>query len=353
MQNTMRRRARSMVAAGLLLVAVGVAQADVRYTITDLGTLGGTESRAASINNRGQVVGISHTPDNSAIHAFIWSNGMMTDLGTLPGEAHSFAYGINEGGQVVGDSWTSGAGRAFLYSNGLMTDIGTLGGDTATARAINDSGQIVGESSPAGNNGWHAFSFSAGQMTDLGTLGGANSSAWSINNAGQITGGSDMPNGSTHVFLYAQGTMKEVPGSTSAFSYGYSINASGEIVGEDERAFLSSGGQMKTLGPGIAFSINAGGEAVGWAYDRATDYFLARIWTDNQWQDLNQFIDPSLGWRLTESSDINDLGQIVGRGINPDGVLHAYLLTPIPEPGSIAVMSLGLLVLTRRRRLSV
>jgi probable HAF family extracellular repeat protein len=350
MHNRFHRRVGRAVAAGLLLLATNLAHAELRYTITDLGTLGGTESRAASINNRGQVVGISHTPDNSAIHAFIWSNGIMTDLGTLPGEAHSFAYGINEGGQVVGDSWTSGAGRAFLYSNGLMTDIGTLGGDTATARAINDSGQIVGESSPAGNNGWHAFSFFAGQMTDLGTLGGPNSSAWAINNSGQITGGTDMPNGSTHVFLYDQGTMKEVLGSTSAFSYGYSINASGDIVGEDGGAMLYSHGQMKPLGPGIAFSINASGDAIGWAYDRPTDYFLAQIWTDNQWQDLNQFIDPSLGWRLTESSDINDLGQIVGRGINPDGVLHAYLLTPIPEPGSIAVMGSGLLFLIRRRR---
>jgi probable HAF family extracellular repeat protein len=57
----------------------------VPYTVTDLGTLGGTFSFAQSINDAGQVVGWSATTGDAAIHATLWSGGTITDLGTLGG----------------------------------------------------------------------------------------------------------------------------------------------------------------------------------------------------------------------------------------------------------------------------
>src|SRR3954454_16188201 len=78
----------------------------------------------------------------------------MTDLGTLPGGSFSLGQSINNAGQVVGTASTSTLGpfHAFLYSNGQMTDLNdwidpTLGITLEEATAINNSGQIVANSS--------------------------------------------------------------------------------------------------------------------------------------------------------------------------------------------------------------
>jgi probable HAF family extracellular repeat protein len=75
------------------------------YAITDLGTLGGTFSQANGINNSGVVTGFSTPPGGTAVHAFRWQNGVMTDLGTLggpniftPDDNHL----ISESGAIVG-----------------------------------------------------------------------------------------------------------------------------------------------------------------------------------------------------------------------------------------------------------
>ena len=142
-----------------LLVAVlvypGPASAQVTWRITDLGTLGGTHSLAAGINNLGQVVGTSNIapPRVGEVHAFLWTakDGMI-DLGTLGG-AWSEASGINNRGQVVGYSDTAPPvelhwPHAFLWTaEGGMVDLGTLPGYVISwASGINNRGQVVGTS---------------------------------------------------------------------------------------------------------------------------------------------------------------------------------------------------------------
>jgi probable HAF family extracellular repeat protein len=74
--------------------------------MTDLGTLGGTFSGAAGINDRGQIAGsstLSNVP-GSAQHAFLWQDGVMVDLGTLGGGDLSSGFQINNQGHVVGQA---------------------------------------------------------------------------------------------------------------------------------------------------------------------------------------------------------------------------------------------------------
>ena len=170
--------------------------------ITNLGTLPGrVGSTAHCINDNGQIVGESASAyDNFQLglaHAFLWKNGVMTDLGTLPGGSNSYigsyADGINNAGQIVGYSLTaSGDTHAFLWKNGVMSDLGTLGGSESYANGINNAGQIVGSSFNASESE-HAFLWQNGVMTDIGSLSKgsykyASDSAYGINNAGQIVG---------------------------------------------------------------------------------------------------------------------------------------------------------------------
>ena len=151
-----------------------------------LGTLGGNDTFATGINDSGQVVGESNSKiDSQVFHAFITGpNGVgMTDLGTLDGgNGYSSATGINDAGQVVGySSNAGGSSRAFVTGpNGVgMTDLGTLpGGSYSAATGINAAGQVVGYSVTAGGE-FHAFITgpNGGGMTDFGTFGGSDSQA--------------------------------------------------------------------------------------------------------------------------------------------------------------------------------
>ncbi len=88
-----------------------------------------------------------------------------------------------------------------------MKDLGTLGGSIASGWAINEAGQVTGESDTfAGAR--HAFLY--GQMTDLGTLGGYTSQGFGINNSGEVVGDAGTAIDSSHAFLYTEGQMYDL-----------------------------------------------------------------------------------------------------------------------------------------------
>ena len=353
------------------------------YTVTDLGTLGGPSSSATGINANGQVIGYAQNAAGYE-HAFLWSSsGGMQDLGTLGGSGFegsqglmegSQALGINNSGQVVG--WAANSSEwahAFLWtSGGGMQDIGTLGGSSSWAYGINDSGQIVGYGASIPTNSTHAFLWaSGGGMQDLGTLpGGSESWAFGISNSGQVVGSAvSNSNGDYHAFLWgSSGGMQDLGtlGGSSSNSQANGINNSGQVVGYSGSSsgtghvfvWTSSGGMQDpgTL-PNYSYNgtyatgINNNGQVVGYG-ENSRDIDHAFLYSNGTMIDLNSLI-PS-GWTLNQATAINDNGLIVGYGVNPSGHTDAFLLTPIPEPSTFALLGIGAISLLgfawRRRR---
>jgi len=237
----------------------------VRGLLRDLGTLGGSDAQALAINYRAQATGGSAIAGDEFTHAFLYSDGVMTDLGTLGG-LNSVGSGINAKGQVTGradvapSSLNCGSpnGHAFLYEHGKMLDLGTLsGGCSSLGTAINDAGQIIGQSDLNGFEGQHAFLWSDGVMQDLGTLGGY-SFPIGLNYKGQVVGSSIANDGQIHAFLYTDGTMYDLNQLViglegTLLSVANGINDRGQIVATGcEHTLLCQAFRLdpvSTLGP--------------------------------------------------------------------------------------------------------
>lgn len=164
----MPRNARLAIAL-LILSSVATGVAAQSYTVTDLGSLGGTPT-AFAINDSGEVVGASRTVDSTVTHAFYWTAATgMVDIGTMGGNL-SQAFGLNSHGAIVGTSnlTVNANGVAFVWlAESGFHDLGSNG----DAYSINDRGQIV---AVAGNDQVAFVLSEAAGRVFLGTLGGSN-----------------------------------------------------------------------------------------------------------------------------------------------------------------------------------
>jgi probable HAF family extracellular repeat protein len=347
----------------LVLLLSVVACASAQYLLTDLGSMGGQWSEAFAVNNVGHVSGHAATSTN-AERAFAW-DGAMHDLGTLE-NGGTRAYALNDSGQLAGSSDISVGFHAFFYTSGAMADLGTLGGSNSVAHGISNAGWVVGNAQLASGHS-HGFLWNGTNMTDLGTLGGSDSGASDINNLGQVSGGATNARGGSRPFFWSSSSGMVDLGLLGTYTSGgaRAINDHGVVVGscDDEviraQAFWWDG----TIHPlpilpidppedpgqaAEAWGVNNHDQIVGYSeYGRFGAH--AVLWdTDGHISDLHQYL---VGWQGSYATGINDSGQIVGMGTNPQGRLRGFLLTPVPEPATILglVGSIGWFWLRKQR----
>jgi probable HAF family extracellular repeat protein len=294
--------------------------------LVEVGTLGGGyNSLAWAVNDSGEVVGFSTTtvPDDYGMilqlglpyayqtRAFVWKEGRIEDLGTLGGP-DAMAFGINEGGQIIGNSYTSSeistvcglTTGGFLWERGKMMNLGSLGGTCTQVSAINNRGQVVGSSFLAGDAVLHPFLWERGRLIDLGTSGGNFASANFVNEAGDIAGvqtvaGND---GIVHATIWSRGRVFDLgaPGPGQC-SYAWGINARRQVVG------LTSND--------CDFNDELSLRAFLWEPGRPM-------------VDVNTLISPGLGIQLRNIATINDRGEMAAVAAFANGDHRPVILVP-------------------------
>ncbi len=318
---------KSILVAIVFLFVVSPLRAEILYNIIDLG---GGEWR--DLNNSGQVVGSWG----------YWKNGVLTGGGASP---DSF-YAINDSGQMTGIHHQSGG--AFVQDvSGNRTYI-----PVGIPSAINNLGQVAGSGNLCR---WD----SVNGLESLMRSGYANG----INNNGEIAG-TLVSGGYIWAFIWDEDDGFNVFGNIGSDAYG--INDSGQVVGYIDNSLVGKpafiwdenngmryldslypdGGDTWNGVTSMALGINNDGVIVGNIRNGFTQVDHAVIWNINgEVSDLNELIDPTLGWNLDKAVAINDNGWIIGQGISPEGLEHGFLL--VPEPSTLLLFVFGAVMLRR------
>jgi probable HAF family extracellular repeat protein len=328
--------------------------------IVNLGTLGGNESAAAAVNDRGDVVGaaLTSTPDpfpgrcpmvcdffifgnGTEPHAFLWRDGRMQDLGTLGGP-DSGAFFVNDLGDIAGASdvdytvnpVTQGPTvHPFVWRRGQMLDLvavappGMFGGTYGIVSALNDRGQVAGTMNLSGDTTWHSFLWQEGSITDLGTLGGINTTAEWMNRAGHVVGRSD------------------VTAICSACSVGNQQQLHHPFLWRDNT--ITDLGLLYDDTAGTAYNINDKDQVIGITKTCTAvepndacegQVSHAFLWENGSIVDLQSLLIPSSDVTLdcptngpfgcVGAYNINDRGEIAAQGVLANGETRALLLIP-------------------------
>jgi probable HAF family extracellular repeat protein len=319
---------RGVSIAVLMMIGLPIVAQVPTYTLQDLGDLDG--GSLVSLNNFGVIVGNRIVAGENQPF-LIQPGGTLQDI---PGSLGIGAGGINDRGEVIGFdgqipvTWTASNGFTQLDT---PPGFNRGNGDTEYANGINDSGTVVG--------GWnvypstsHAFYWTpTSGLTEINPLPGySENSAAAINNQGQIAGTSLMGGAQAYIWSAANG-MVGLGQNTVAVA----INNLGEVLGTSTsisgQAFVwtsTSGATNLPSGFYVSAKLNDSGAVVGTTDDANGSH--AAIWTSQGGlQSLTSDLNATgSGWNLQTAIGINDLGQIVGMGVNGQGQTHAYLLTP-------------------------
>jgi probable HAF family extracellular repeat protein len=326
---------------------------------------------AYSVDGTGRAVGAGMPASSTQILPVVFEGGIPSVLPLLPGDEDGYAFGINDSGVVVGNSVVevpTGAGSSIeshpvLWTRGSATDLRTLvtSGDAsllATAIDITASGTIVCGGSEPTVGALRGYVLRDGVVTDLGALNGSPTGRTypsRINEREVVVGGSESGNGEDHAFRWERGVMTDLhspAGIAGRTSRAFDVNRAGAVCGaadftddaSDARtAAVWLGGQaidLGHLGGGEAWAagLNDLGVVVGTSLMPGGTSTAFR-WKGGVVQDLNDLVDPTIGWQLSSAVDVDDDGRVVGFGIH-HGVARPYVLTP-DCPGGFTVYGTG------------
>jgi probable HAF family extracellular repeat protein len=336
-----------------------------RYTVIDLGTLGGTYSEVDGISDSGWALGDASLSGDIYENAFLWRNGVMTNLGTLGGPDSWSGERTNIWGDGVGaaetttpdplnENWCGADDTClpFLWRSDLqkMIALPLLGGNNGFAWAVNDFRQVVGEAETSATDPTcppdlqtRPVLWQNGKVNALPVFSGdPDGTSEGINDWGQAVGYSGNCSYSLHAMLWENGKaiyLGSLGGTIR--DNATDINNMGQVVGYSGlpgntlwHAFLWQKGVMTDLGTlsgnlnSEANGINIEGQVVGWSTDASFANPRAFLWQNGVMTDLNTLIPANSPLYLTEAVSINDEGQIVGTGTTSTGETHAFLATP-------------------------
>lgn len=323
-----------------------------RQTATSVtGTeIGPANSWVVAVNDHGDVAGSTaiNVGDEFLTHGFFWHAGTLTDLGFLPGGNTTDTYAVNESGEVVGDSGVyGGTMHAFAWTGGKMTDLGSLGGDSH-AFVINDKGQIAGVSLNAAGQTL-AVVWRDGKMTTLPGLGGPLSYPTAENAAGQVVGYAQTASGAERAVLWTNGKIVDLgPGEATGVNADGQVLVMDDIAGQPTSAYVWQNGKKTTLPAGVSQvnGLNDQGSVVGYYTPAGTTQSDGFVWRDGKLTDLGADFPLAIdckGRILAYTPDANDnsIGLVLDQGNTitlapaPDSVVYPAVISDSGLVGGI------------------
>ena len=312
-----------LLAGGLLLIPKG---AQAGYIFEDIVNAGDTTfNQELGINNAGTIagyfgVGTAVSPNKGYTVVSPFSQTSFTNE-NFPGSVQTQVTGINSAGNTVG-FWVDGIG-----TNHGFTDIGNIftSVDDPLSTSVpiftqllglNDSGEAVGFYNDVnGNANGFTYNTVLATFTAVDPPNAMSSAATALNNSGEVAGFlTSSINGDTYGYLDTNNIFQTFlfPGST--FTQFFGINNEGLVVGD---------------------YMDSSGNTHGLVFNSITD----------AWQTVDDPFAVTGTGNGTIINGINDNGQIVGFYVNAAGSTIGLLGTATPEPGSMALVGLGALLI--------